>query len=102
MTVSTGRGPARLVPSTSSLTMAPCSIPKMAVILGWFSEASTLRFALEASHAGRVLCESLGQDFDGDVAVQLGVGGAVDGAHAAFAELGPDPVVGDRLFGAHR
>ena len=36
-----------------------------------------------------------GQDFDGDVAIELGIGGAADGAHAAFAELAADAVVGD-------
>jgi hypothetical protein len=30
-----------------------------------------------------------------DVAVELDVGGAIDGAHAAFAELGGDAVVRD-------
>src|SRR5260370_41864290 len=32
-----------------------------------------------------------------DIAIQLGVGGAVDRSHAALAELGGDPVVRDAL-----
>ena len=40
-----------------------------------------MRFAGESGHAVGVLGEDVRQDFDGDVAIQLGVGGAVDGAH---------------------
>jgi len=46
--------------------------------------------------------EAIGEDFDGDVAIQLGIGGAVDGAHAAFAEFGGDAVMGDQLLRACR
>src|SRR5262245_48187503 len=57
-----------------------------------------LRFALEALHAGSILREGGRQHFDGHVAIQLGVGGAVDGAHAAFAELGGDAVMRDGVL----
>ena len=60
-----------------------------------------LCLASEARQAVRVLGEGIGQYFDGDVAVKFGVAGAVDGAHAAFADLGGDTVVGDLLLGAH-
>ena len=45
-----------------------------------------LRLALEPRQRRRILRQRLGQDFDGDVAIQLGVAGAVDLAHAAGAE----------------
>jgi hypothetical protein len=54
-----------------------------------------LRFALEALHAGGVLSEGAWQNLDGDLAVEFGVGGAVNGTHAAFAEFGRDFVVRD-------
>jgi hypothetical protein len=53
-----------------------------------------LRLAFEARHAPGVRGQSLGQHFDGDVAIQLGAGGAVNGAHTSFAELGDDAEVG--------
>ena len=40
-----------------------------------------------------------GQDLDGDEAVQVGVAGLVDHAHAAFAELLEDLVVRERAAG---
>jgi hypothetical protein len=45
--------------------------------------------------------EAVRDDFDGDVAIELGVGGAVHGPHAALPELGGDAVVGDSLRRAH-
>jgi len=53
--------------------------------------------ALEAGEAFRVAGEGFGQNFDGNVAAERGVGGAVDDAHAAGAELGVDAVVAQRL-----
>lgn len=41
--------------------------------------------------------ERLGQHLDGDFAIELGVGRAVDGVHAAFAQFGEDLAVGDLL-----
>ncbi len=46
-----------------------------------------LRLALEAGEALLVLGEGGGEDLDGDLALQLRVGGAKDLAHAALAEL---------------
>src|SRR5688572_10827595 len=48
-----------------------------------------------------VLREGVRQDLDGDVAIQLGIGGAIDCAHAALAQLGSDAVVGDGELGRH-
>ena len=49
-----------------------------------------LRLALEPRERRRILGKALGQDLDGDIAIQLGVAGAVDLAHAAGAELADD------------
>ncbi len=51
-----------------------------------------LRFAFEALEAFVVLDEGGGQNFDRDIAFELGVPGAVDLAHPAFAQLGGDLV----------
>src|SRR5215831_17509194 len=58
-----------------------------------------LRFPLEARHSFGLLCESLGQDFDRHLAAELGIGRAIDLAHAAFPELGGDAVMRDGLRG---
>src|SRR5882724_3371241 len=44
-----------------------------------------------------IVRKALRQDLDGHVAAELGVGGTVDFAHAAFAQLGSDAVVRDGL-----
>ncbi len=49
-----------------------------------------LRFAFEPCQGARIVRQRLGQDLDGDIAIQLGVAGAVDLAHATFAELADD------------
>lgn len=54
-------------------------------------------FAFEAGEAVRVVGDCGRQDFDGDVSIELGVGGAVDDTHAAFAEFGGDSVMGEAL-----
>ena len=59
-----------------------------------------LRLALEAREALPVLGEGRGQDLDRDVALELGVGRAVDLAHAALAELGGDLVGAEAGAGA--
>ena len=51
-----------------------------------------LRFALEACEPLGVVRERLGQDFDRDVSVQLGIAGSIHLAHPAFADLGRDLV----------
>ena len=51
-----------------------------------------LRFALESSKPFGVFGIRRGKDLDGHLPVELGVGGAIHLAHAAFAELGGDLV----------
>jgi hypothetical protein len=63
--------------------------------IGMVDRREDLRFPFETKHAGGIVRKRLGQHLDGDVAIQLRVGGAVYGAHAAFAELGHDPVMCD-------
>ena len=63
--------------------------------VGVVERREDLRFAGEAGEAVGVGSESVGEDFDGDVAGKLGVGGSVDGPHSAFAYFGGDSVVGD-------
>jgi len=53
---------------------------------------STAKFDLIAH---RVLGQGGRQDLDGHLAMELGIGGTVAGAHAALAELGGDLVVAD-------
>ena len=60
-----------------------------------------LRLASEAGHAVGIMGERFRQDLDRNVAVELGVSGAPDFAHAAFAELGGDRIVCDGLLRAH-
>jgi len=62
-----------------------------------------LDLALEAGHAVGVLREALGQDFDGHVAPELGVGSAVDFPHATGADgirisYGPSRVPVERVI----
>ena len=58
-----------------------------------------LRFALEAGAVVGVGGQSLGENLDSDVAVELGVTGAVDLAHASFAEEVENLVVGQGFAG---
>ena len=51
-------------------------------------------FALEAGEAFGIECGFGGEDFEGDVALEFCVGGAIDLAHAAGAEGVGDLVVG--------
>ena len=60
-----------------------------------------LRFALEARQALLVLGEGGRQDLDRHLALQARVGGAIDLAHAALAELGGD-LVGAEALADHR
>jgi len=60
---------------------------------------STAKFDLIAH---RVLGKGGRQDLDGHLAMELGIGGTVNGAHAALAELGGDLVVADAGGQAHR
>ena len=53
--------------------------------------------AFETSETFLVLRELVGEDFDSDVAAELRVAGAVDLAHATFADGLEDLVVGELL-----
>jgi hypothetical protein len=49
-----------------------------------------LCLAFESREGGRILGKTLGQDFDGDVAVQLGIARAVDLPHSSNAKRSRD------------
>jgi hypothetical protein len=59
-------------------------------------------FALEACQALGVSRHRLWQHLDGDLALQVGVGGAIDLAHAACAEGGQDLIRAEARAGAQR
>ncbi len=54
-------------------------------------------FSLEPGQAFRVIGEEVREDFQGHLAPELGVLGPIHLSHPAFAELGGDPEVGQRL-----
>jgi hypothetical protein len=56
--------------------------------VGVIQRGQQLRFALEARHVLGVVGQRGGQDFDGDVAIELGIAGAVNLAHATGAKRG--------------
>ena len=60
-----------------------------------------LRFPLETSQALSILRELLGENFDGDFALQLRVDSAVNLSHPAASQLADDFVVG-KSFSDHR
>ena len=61
------------------------------------------RLAAEARDEARVLGQVLGQQLDGDVALQPRVERELDGGHAADAEPAFEPVaVGEELLGGHQ
>jgi hypothetical protein len=60
-----------------------------------------LRLAVEAGHAVGIGGEGFGQDLEGDVAIQLGVGGAPDFTHATCTQLGRDAVMRNAGMRAH-
>ena len=57
------------------------------------------RFTLEAGDSFRVCRERLGQDLDGDIAIELRVAGSVHLAHAPFADLRGDFVNAEACAG---
>ena len=58
--------------------------------VGMIERREDLRFAFEAREAIGIEGEQLGQDFEGDVAIQLGVARAIHLAHSAAAERRED------------
>ena len=65
--------------------------------MGMVQGGQRLGFAFKAREALRIAAEACRQHLDRDFVAELGVGGAVHLTHAAFAELGGDPVVGERV-----
>jgi hypothetical protein len=55
------------------------------------------RLALKAREPIVIRGKRCGEDFDGDLALQLRVGRAIHFAHSTFAKLGKDLVSTDRL-----
>ena len=62
-------------------------------MLGWSRAARVRASLLEAGQPLGVASEVRGQDLEGHLATEGGVLGPVDLSHAAFSELGGDPVV---------
>ncbi len=58
--------------------------------VGVIQRSDGFRFLLEAAQAVGILGERFGKDFDGHGAVEAGVPGAIDFAHAASAQLTKD------------
>jgi hypothetical protein len=60
-----------------------------------------MRLAREARQVIGIVGQRVGQHLDCDVAIQLGIGGAIHSPHAAFAEFGRDALVRDLRSGRH-
>ena len=56
-------------------------------MLGWFSAASILRFALKTGESFCIVREGFRQDLDGDVTPELGVVRLINLSHTARANL---------------
>ena len=69
--------------------------------IGVIQRGQDLGFASESGQAIGIVREGIGQDLDGDPAVELGICGAIDRSHAALAEFGGDAVVGNGLRWDH-
>ena len=63
--------------------------------VGMVQRGQGLGLALEAREAGGIPADAGGQHLDRDLAAELGVRRAIHFPHAAFAELGGDPVMSD-------
>ena len=57
-------------------------------MFGWFSDARTSASRWIPGEAVWIRREEIRQDFQCDIAVELGVAGAVDLTHATFTDLG--------------
>ena len=64
----------------------------MCAIAGWFSEASVCASRVNRSEPFGVACKCVRQDFQGDVAIQSRVAGAIHLPHAALADMRNDLV----------
>ncbi len=68
----------------------------------WVEAGEDLRLPLEPGQPIRVSREGVGQDLQGDLAVELGVGRLPDLAHAALADEGGDVVMAESRAGRER
>ena len=73
----------------------------MTAMLGWFSAARIFASRSKRARVG-IVGEGPGENFDGGVAVELGVAGAVDFAHAARAQGREDLVVAELVSWGER
>jgi hypothetical protein len=71
----------------------------MVAMFEWLRAACVWASRVNRGQAVRVVCERVGQDLEGDVALELRVTGAVHLAHAAFTDLGGDFVHADARTG---
>ena len=62
-------------------------------MFGWVEAGEHLRFPLEPGEPVRISREGVGEDLQRDVAAELRVGGAIDLAHAAYADEGGHVIV---------
>ncbi len=72
----------------------------MAAMPGWLRLARICASRVNRASRSGSLAKASGKDLQRDLAVELGVGGLPDLAHAALAEEGGDVVVADRGAGA--
>ena len=72
----------------------------MAAMFGWFRDASTSGLALEPREPIVISGDRRRQDFDRDLALQLGVGCPIHLPHATFADLGRDFVDAEARAGS--
>ena len=59
--------------------------------------SQNFRLPLKAAHSLTILDELLRQDLERNLSTQTGIGGLVDHAHPALANLLKDPIVRDGL-----
>ena len=67
----------------------------MAANAGMVQAGENLGFALKPSQPVGISRKRLGQDFQRDLPVELGIGGLIDLAHTPLADKGGDVVVGE-------
>jgi hypothetical protein len=69
--------------------------------IGVVQRGEHLRLASESGHAVSIFNECSRQHLNRYVAIELGVSGALDGAHAALTQLGNDAIVRNRWMRTH-
>jgi hypothetical protein len=63
--------------------------------VGMIQGGKNLGFSLEPRHPSRIVGKTVRQDFDRDVAFELGVAGTIDLTHAARTDHGADFVMAE-------